>query len=86
MIALLRSSSMTSLTPRTKKFIGLLIILVWLLIYSLVAMRVGVAVLPEASGLTKLFYYAIAGIAWIIPIGLLLPWMHREPKKKSQLP
>ena len=74
------------MSPRTKKFIGLLIILAWLLIYSLVAMRVGVAVLPEANGLTKLLYYAIAGTVWIIPIGLLLPWMHRESKKKSQLP
>jgi len=73
------------MSPRTKKFIGLLIILAWLFIYGLVAMRVGVGVLPNANGLIKLLYYAIAGTAWIIPIGLLLPWMHREPKKKSRL-
>ena len=72
------------MTPRTKKFIGLLIVLAWLFIYSLIAMRVGVAVLPTANGLTKLLYYAIVGTAWIIPIGLMLPWMHREPKKTSR--
>ena len=70
------------LTPRTKKFIGLLIILAWLFIYSLIAMRVGVTVLPNANGLIKLLYYAIVGTAWIIPIGLMLPWMHREQKRK----
>ena len=27
-----------------------------------------------------LVYYMIAGTAWIIPIGLMLPWMSREPR------
>ena len=70
------------MTPRTKKFIGLLFILAWLFIYSMIAMRVGVAILPTANGLTKLIYYAVAGMVWIIPIGLMLPWMNREPKRK----
>jgi hypothetical protein len=26
-----------------------------------------------------LAYYALAGTLWIVPIGLLLPWMYREP-------
>ncbi len=73
---------MNSLTPRTKKFIGLLVILVWLVFYSLIAMRVGVAVLPRANWVVTLLYYAIVGTAWIIPIGLMLPWMHREPRRK----
>lgn len=69
------------MSPRTKKFIGLLVILAWLFIYSLIAMRIGVAVLPDANGWVKLLYYAVAGTVWIFPIGLMLPWMHREPKK-----
>ena len=24
-------------------------------------------------------YYALAGTLWIIPIGLMFPWMYREP-------
>ena len=70
------------MTPRTKKFISLLFILAWLFVYSMIAMRVGVALLPTANGFIKLLYYAIAGTAWIIPIGLMLPWMHREPNRK----
>ena len=70
------------MTPRAKKFIGLLFILAWLFIYSMIAMRVGVAILPTANGFTKLIYYAVAGMAWIVPIGLMLPWMNREPKRK----
>jgi hypothetical protein len=43
-------------------------------------MGVGVRVLPHANWLVELFYYALAGTLWIIPVGLLLPWMYREPK------
>jgi hypothetical protein len=68
------------LTSSTKKLIGTIIILVWVPIYALLAMRVGIAVLPGANPFVELLYYAIAGTAWIIPIGLMIPWMSREPR------
>jgi hypothetical protein len=37
-----------------------------------------VLVLPHAAWYAALAYYALAGTLWIIPIGLMLPWMHRE--------
>lgn len=72
---------MRALSPRSKKLIGTFAILVWLPVYSLIAMRVGVAVLPRAGALLTLIYYAVAGTAWIVPIGLMLPWIHRAPKR-----
>jgi hypothetical protein len=71
---------MRSLTPRVKKLIGTVVILIWVPIYALVAMRVGVSVLSGAHPLVELLYYAVAGTAWIVPIGLMLPWMSREPR------
>ena len=38
---------MPALHPRTKKLIGVLFIVIWLPVYALLAMRVGVAVPPE---------------------------------------
>jgi len=73
---------MRALSPRTKKLIGTIAIIVWLPVYALVAMRVGVAVLPEAGRLLTLLYYAVTGTAWIVPVGLMLPWMHREPEHR----
>ena len=67
------------MSPRTKKLIGAIVILLWLPVYSLAAMGVGAHVLPHAHWLIALLYYALAGTLWIIPIGLMLPWMHREP-------
>ena len=68
------------MTPRTKKLIGTIFILVWIPIYSLFAMGIGVRVLPHANGLVVFLYYLFAGTLWIIPVGLLLPWMYREPR------
>lgn len=70
---------MYALSPRSKKLIATIGLLLWLPFYALGAMRAGVAVLPNAGPLLTLIYYAIAGTAWIVPVGLLLPWMHREP-------
>ena len=71
---------MRSLTPHIKKLIVTIVILIWLPIYALVAMRVGVSILPTAGPFLELLYYAVTGTAWILPIGLMLPWMNREPR------
>lgn len=67
------------MSPRIKKLIGAFAILLWLPVYSLAATGVGTHVLPHAHWLVALLYYALAGTLWIVPIGLMLPWMYREP-------
>lgn len=66
------------MSPHVKKLIGTLLTLVWLVIYCALAMGIGVRVLPHAGALVRLLYYALAGTLWIIPVGLMLPWMYRE--------
>lgn len=68
------------MSPRTKKLIGAMVMLVWIPVYAIIAMGVGVHVLPRAHWIVMLLYYALAGTLWIIPIGLMFPWMNREPK------
>ena len=69
------------MSPRIKKLIGTIVTLIWIPIYSLFAMGIAVHLLPHASWYAALLFYAIAGTMWIIPIGLMLPWMYREPKR-----
>ena len=71
---------MRSLTPHTKKLIVTIVILLWVPVYALLAMRLGISILPGANPFVELLYYAVAGTAWILPIGLMLPWMNREPR------
>jgi hypothetical protein len=69
------------MSPRIKKLIGAIVMVVWIAIYAFLAMLLGIKILPHAGGLTAFLYYAVAGLLWIIPIGLMLPWMNREPSK-----
>ncbi|HKD20385.1 MAG TPA: DUF2842 domain-containing protein [Rhizomicrobium sp.] len=68
------------MSPRFKKLIGAIVIVIWLPIYALVATGFAVHMLPHAHWYVALLYYALAGTLWIIPIGLMLPWMYREPR------
>jgi len=70
------------MSPRIKKLIGAVITLLWLVVYVAIAGAVGVRLahaMPD-SQIVRFLYYAIAGTLWIVPIGLMFPWMYREPR------
>lgn len=68
------------MTPRIKKLILTIAMLVWLVIYSGIVMGLAVRILPGAAWYVSLLFYALAGTLWIVPIGLALPWVYREPR------
>ena len=68
------------MTVRTKKLIGTILILIWLPVYALLASGLAVLILPHAHGLAAFLFYAVAGMLWAVPVGLMFPWMFREPK------
>ncbi len=71
---------MARMTVRSKKLIGTILILIWLPVYALLASGLAVLILPRASGVAAFLFYAVAGMLWAVPVGLLFPWMMREPK------
>ena len=71
------------MSPRIKKLIGAILILLWIPIYALVAIGIAAHVLPRANGVIAFVFYAAAGLLWAVPIGLMFPWMFREPKSRS---
>ncbi len=71
------------MTRRTKTLIAaIVIIFLWLPAYAVFIAGLQWRVLPGASGLVTLLFYALAGTLWIVPIGLALPWMHRDTSRK----
>ena len=70
------------MSPRLRKLIGTLLILVWLFFYTLFAMKLAVTVLPGAHWLAQLLFYMFAGIAWIIPPGFLIQWMSQGDRER----
>ena len=72
---------MRPLSPRIKKLIGTILILIWLPLYALFVAGFAAHYLPHASGWGQLVFYALAGTFWAVPVGALFPWMMREPKR-----
>ncbi len=68
--------------PSIKKLIGTIAMLIWIPIYALIAMGIGVRVLPHANWIVVLLYYILAGSLWAIPVGLAFPWMYREQQPR----
>lgn len=71
------------MTPHTKKLIGAVVMLIWLFVYVVTAAGLARQILPTANWFIEFLYYALAGTLWIVPVGLMLPWMYREPKAKN---
>jgi len=68
---------------RTRKLVGTLLLLIVLTIYALLVMVAASAVLPAGGKLVELIFYAVAGIAWVLPAGYLIKWMYGAPPNAS---
>lgn len=68
------------MNPRARKLLGTIILIVFVVVYSLTTMMIAAAKLPGTSGLTQLAFYAVAGLLWIIPAGGLIYWMQEKPQ------
>ena len=71
------------MTPRIKKLIGTILILVWIPVYILFFLGLARLVLPHANSFGTFAFIAVAGLLWAVPVALLFPWMYREPKSKA---
>lgn len=72
-----------SLPLRARKLIGTLVLLTFLVFYSLLIMTIAVSGhLPE-NGVVQFFYYLIAGVIWAFPARYLINWMLRPDKAQD---
>jgi hypothetical protein len=65
---------------KLRKLIGAIALALFVPFYALVAMSVAGARLPQASILTQTIFYAVAGLLWVIPAGLIVMWMQRPDR------
>ena len=65
-----------------RKLTGTLALIVLIVVYSLTAMTIAAAKLPGTSGLVQLIYYAVAGLLWVLPAGLIIWWMAKPRTHK----
>ena len=67
---------MARLSPGARKAIGSLAILVWLTAWIVGAVTVA-GMMATAPQLVLLLFYAVSGLAWVIPLRPLFLWMNR---------
>lgn len=65
---------------RLRSLIGTAAILVFVIVYALVAMALAESRIQSAPGLVQTVAYFVLGIAWIIPLFPLIRWMERPNK------
>ncbi len=63
------------MTPRIRKLVGLLAMLVFLVAWVAAAVKIA-DYLPDHPAIL-LIYFAIAGTAWGLPLFPLMKWMNR---------
>lgn len=65
---------------RSRRIVGILALLAFMLVYVVMAAEIGAAFFAEAGTLVELVYYALAGVAWTVPVAVIIAWMLRAPK------
>ena len=65
------------MTARTRKLIGTIVFLLGLAIYATLAAMIGSGRIALAPLWVQFAFFVTAGLAWVIPAGLLIRWMQR---------
>jgi hypothetical protein len=63
------------MAPRTRKFIGTIVMLALVIVYALVAMGLAQGRITQAPGWLQAVLYAALGLLWVPPAMLLIRWM-----------
>jgi len=63
---------------RTRKLIGSIGLMAFVLAYMALAMEVTTVLLSGANGLVQAIGFATAGLLWIIPAGAIISWMAKS--------
>lgn len=71
------------MVPSFRKFVGMVALVIFVVVYALVAMVIGDMTLQQSSTPVKLVYFAIAGLIWVIPAGAIIWWMQKPDREKG---
>ena len=69
------STRRSRIGPRTRKFIGTILLATLALLYALIAVTVATYRLADASGWVHFLYFTLTGLLWIVPAMFLIRWM-----------
>jgi hypothetical protein len=62
---------------RTRKLLGTMLLLLFIALYAWAAAAIGAGRIALAPAWAQFAYFLAAGLAWVVPAGLLIRWMQR---------
>jgi predicted membrane channel-forming protein YqfA (hemolysin III family) len=62
---------------RTRKFIGTVVMLAFVMLYGPIAMALAESRILETPKLVQAALYLVLGLAWVLPMLPLIKWMQR---------
>ena len=65
---------------RTRKLIGTVVLLAFVVVWSLFAMALAQSVLTDINGWVAALFYVVAGLGWVLPAMPLISWMARPDR------
>lgn len=71
------------MVPSFRKFVGMVLLVAFVVIYAFTAMVIGDLTLQQSSNLVRFVYFAIAGLLWVIPAGAIIWWMEKGGKNRT---
>lgn len=69
--------------PKLRSFVGTILIILIVSIYSLLATTIATATLATAPWWAHLLYFLLTGLLWVVPAMLVIKWMAGPLKKKD---
>ena len=67
-------------TPSARKLAGALAVLLFVVLYTLLAMWFGAVVVNSQAKWLQLLYYAVAGVGWALPAIAIIRWANKPAK------
>jgi len=65
------------MNQRTRKLVGTIAIIIFVMIYGPIAMALAESRIMAAPQLIQVIAYAVLGLAWILPVMPVIRWMQR---------
>lgn len=70
--------SLLNIPQRARKFIGVLLLVPFVMLYALLAMVLAVRLLPGQPYALQVLYYCVAGLLWILPAAGIVWFMQKR--------
>lgn len=69
------------MNSRTRKLIGTMALLVFVIVYCMLVMGVAIVMqVNNAGSAAELAYYVLAGLLWVPPAACIVWWMQKPPR------